>query len=74
MSERPDVLAVATSVMVTGADCAEEPCWVAVHGSTPLDIKDMSTQTETLLASKSSNNILKRCSGPVAHKGSARHA
>ena len=66
MNERPDVLAVATSAMVTGADCAEEPCWVAVHASTPLDIKD--TETETPLASKSSNNILKRCSGPVANK------
>ena len=29
--ERPHVLAVATSAMVNGADCAQEPCWVAVH-------------------------------------------
>jgi len=72
MNERPDVLAVATSAMVTGADCAEEPCWVAVHASTPLDIKDKSTETETPLASKSSNNILKRCSGSVASKGGSQ--
>jgi hypothetical protein len=70
MNERPDVLAVATSAMVTGADCAEQPCWVAVHASTPLGIKDESTETETFLASKSSNNILKRCSGAVANRGS----
>ena len=38
-----------------------------MHASTPLDIKD--TETETPLVSKSSNNILKRCSGPVASKG-----
>ena len=63
MNERPDVLAVATSAMVTGADCAEEPCWVAVHASTPLDIKD--TETETPLASKSSTNT--PCHTPYRH-------
>jgi hypothetical protein len=65
-NERPDVLGVAPAGWVTGADCVEKPCWVAVHADTPLDIKGEST--EPALASKKSNNILKRCSGPIARK------
>ena len=67
--ERPDVLAVATGAMVTGADCATEPCWAAVQADAPLDVEGESE--EPRLASTKSNAILKRCSGPVARKGVA---
>ena len=56
--ERPDVLAVATGAMVTGADCAIEPCWAAVQADAPLDVEGESE--EPRLASTKSNAILKR--------------